>query len=384
MENNKQYKVALVLYTSGLDYDDRIRKEILSIQKLYPNVSFKIFAVEAKNREEEGVTSYGVPYRVPYLKTRVKYPSGTHTLAKAWDFYRTVKDDLKTFDIVWCADVETFLFVLFTKNKPIVWDLHELPMPFMRNRWMKMLFQHLESRCKVMIHANEQRLQYLIDKGFIRHPNQNFVLRNYPQFNEIDSEYDEMYQRFKTWLGDDKCVYLQGINAEDRADVESINAVLAVEGLKGVVVGYTRPELMSLLEKYHTKQELDERLFFTGRVKQLKTPQYIRLCVMGLVFYKNTCMNNWYCEANRFFQNIINGNPVVVGQNPSLKMTVESYHLGMVADTDGTDTTAIKVAIEKLLSHYNEYKKIVEVCRSRWMWNQQEDRIDKIVQLMIQ
>ena len=53
MDKNKHYKVALVLYTNGLDYDDRIRKEILSIQKLYSNVSFKIFAVEPKNREED-------------------------------------------------------------------------------------------------------------------------------------------------------------------------------------------------------------------------------------------------------------------------------------------------------------------------------------------
>ena len=53
MDKNRQYKIALVLYTQGIDYDDRIRKEMLSIMKLYPNVSFKIFAVEPKNREEE-------------------------------------------------------------------------------------------------------------------------------------------------------------------------------------------------------------------------------------------------------------------------------------------------------------------------------------------
>ena len=67
MDKSKQYKIALVLYTHGLDYDDRIRKEMLSVKALYPNVSFKVFAVEPKNREEEGITSYGVPYRIPYL-----------------------------------------------------------------------------------------------------------------------------------------------------------------------------------------------------------------------------------------------------------------------------------------------------------------------------
>ena len=127
MDNSKQYNIALVLYTQGLDYDDSIRKEILSIQKIYSNVKFKIFAVEPKNREEEGISSYGVPYRIPYLESRDKYASGTHTLAKAWDFYKSIKNDLKAFDAIWCADHETFLFVLFTRNKQVIWDLHELP-----------------------------------------------------------------------------------------------------------------------------------------------------------------------------------------------------------------------------------------------------------------
>lgn len=383
MDRNKHYKVALVLYTQGLDYDDRIRKEMLTIQNLYSNISFKVFAVDANNREEEGITSYGVPYKIPYLKSRAKYASGTHTLRKAWDFYKTIRKDLRQYDIIWCADVETFFFVLFTTKKPIVWDLHELPNRFMSSGLMKKLFVYLESRCTVMIHANEQRLQYLIDNGFVTHRERNYVLRNYPQFKEIDPEYDETYQRFDNWLGRNNCVYLQGINAQDRADVESIDAVLSVEGLKGVVVGYTRPELLSLLEEKHSQEELRTRLYFTGRVKQLKTPQYIKRCIFGMVFYKNTCMNNWYCEANRFFQNIINGNPVIVGQNPSLKETVNDYHLGVVAETDGSNSKAIHEAIMELLSRYDYYKENVNENKDNWLWNQQEPIVREIVNKML-
>ena len=383
MNSDKQYRIALVLYTQGLDYDDRIRKEILTIQNLFSNVSFHIFAVEANNREEEGGTSYGIPYRIPYLKSRDQFASGTHTLIKAWDFYQSIKKDLKRFDVIWCADVETFLFVLLTRKKPIVWDLHELPNRFLVNGMMKKLFNCLESRCSVMIHANEQRLQYLIDKGYIRHQERNFVLRNYPQFNEIDTDYDETYQHFDDWLGDSKCAYLQGINGQDRADIESLEAILSVEGLKGVVVGYTRPELLSLLEEKHSQEELRTRLYFTGRVKQLKTPQYIKRCIFGMVFYKNTCMNNWYCEANRFFQNIINGNPVIVGQNPSLKETVNDYHLGVVAETDGSNSKAIHEAIMELLSRYDYYKENVNENKDNWLWNQQEPIVREIVNKML-
>ena len=379
MDVNKNYRIALVLYTPGLDYDDRIRKEILTIQKLYPNISFKIFAVEPKNREEEGVTSYGVPYRVPFLKTREKYPSNTHTYAKAWDFYKTVKPELHTFDAIWCADIETFFFTLLLHGKPLLWDLHELPTNLMYRGWTKTLFRYAERKVRVMIHANEPRLRYLQSIGMVKHPEKQFYLRNYPDFNEIDTEYDDTYHRFEQWLGDSKCVYLQGIVATDRADEESIGAVLEVPGLKAVVVGRIGVGRMERFEQLFGKDVLNERVFFTGLQKQLKTPQYIRKCIMSLVFYKKTNMNNWYCEPNRLFQNINNGNPVVVGSNPPMKELVDNYGVGICADTDGSDKEKIVIAIHKVLDNMDEMKAKLAATEGRWLWSSQEETIKNIV-----
>lgn len=378
MDKNKHYKIALVLYTRGIDYDDRIRKEMLSIMKLYPNVSFKIFAVESKNREEEGVSSYGVPYRIPYLKTRDKYASASHTMAKAWDFYKTIKNDLEEFDAIWCADPETFIFVLMLHGKPLAWDLHELPLRYMYNPLLKTLFRFAERKVNVMIHANKPRLKHLEAIGMIKHPEKQFFLRNYPDFNEIDSEYDDTYQAFDKWVGNSKCVYLQGLMGEKRADVESIESVLAFQELKGVVIGGIQPDRMKVFEKKFGKEELEKRIFFTGQIKQLKTPQYIQKCAFSLIFYKNSSANNWYCEPNRMFQNVINGNPVIVGNNPPMKDFVENGGFGVVVDTDGSDVEKIKAGIKILLENYDSIKANVKA-RGCVTWNSQEETIAEIV-----
>lgn len=382
MDKNRQYIIALVLYTQGIDYDDRIRKEMLSIMKLYPKVSFKIFAVEPRNREEEGISSYGVPYRIPYLKTREKYASATHTMAKAWDFYKSVKNDLKEFDAVWCADPETFIFVFMLHGKPLAWDLHELPGRFMHNPIWKALFRMMERKVNVMIHANEPRLKYLESLGLVKHPEKQFFLRNYPDFNEIDSEYDETYHKFDEWLGDGKCVYLQGLMGENRADVESIESVLSFPELKGVVIGRIQEDRMKLFEERFGKEVLQSRIFFTGQIKQLKTPQYIRRCAFSLIFYKNTSANNWYCEPNRMFQNVINGNPVIVGNNPPMKDFVESGQYGVVVNTDGSDVEEIKKGIQQLLDNYETYKVNV-TAKECGMWGEQEGTIDETVMKLI-
>lgn len=48
MEKEK-LKVALILYTQGLQYDDRIRKEIMTLSRLN-NIEFEIFALVPQNR----------------------------------------------------------------------------------------------------------------------------------------------------------------------------------------------------------------------------------------------------------------------------------------------------------------------------------------------
>lgn len=378
MDKTKQYKIALVLYTSGLDFDDRIRKEILSIQKIYANIQFKIFAVEPQNREEEGLTSYGVKYRIPYLKTREKYKSASHTIQKAWEFYKSIKEELKTYDAIWCADPETFIFVMMIHGKPIAWDLHELPLKLMGNPIKRALFRYLESKCDVMVHANEARLEYLKLQGLVKHIDKQFVLRNYPQFNEIDEEYDDLYNNFMSWKGESKCAYLQGLNTAARAAEESVKAVLSYDKLKGVVVGNFDDRIKQKLIEEYGESVLLSRIFFTGKIKQLKTPQYIRQCDLSLVFYKHTSPNNWYCEPNRLFQSVINGVPVIVGNNPPLKEFVNNNQCGIVVETDGSETDKIIDGIGLILSNHDELVDSITK-RPLPLWNIQDNVIDEIV-----
>ena len=114
----------------------------------------------------------------------------------------------------------------------------------MGNPIKRQLFRYLESKCNVMIHANESRLKHLEKIGMIRFPDKQFFLRNYPQFNEIDDQYDELYQRFIEWKGDSKCAYLQGLNDDKRAAYESVKAVMSYNGLKGIQLLY-RKNLLS-------------------------------------------------------------------------------------------------------------------------------------------
>lgn len=368
---SKSIKIALVLKTSGLEYDDRVRKEILSVQKLFPEISFKIFAMLPENKGSEGVTGYGVPYETIYIPARDKYAPAEKTTLKSYQFYKAVKNKLSDFDAVWAADNSATIFPLLVKNKKILWDLHELPSNFMNKWWGKILLKYIFNRCRVLLHANPERISYLQSIGVIKEPQKHIAVRNYPNFEDEDSKYDSKYYDFVKWKGDRRCVYLQGLANSSRASIESIVSVLQCEDLCAVVVGGFDKEAKKMLNNKYGLQ-LEDKVFFVGQVAQLKIPQYIKQCYLSLVFYKNVRPNNWYCEANRFYQSIISGIPVVVGNNPTMRDLVKKYGYGVSIEDDGRDVNLIVKGIKQIINNYNYYKNNIIKNKDCLLWDKQE------------
>lgn len=378
-------KVALILYTSGLQYDDRIRKEILSLCKFDKNLEFEIFAVVPQNVEEHGITDYGVKYHILHLKSRDKYASASHGLAKAFDFYKTLRKQLRNFDVIWCADIETFMFpLLLSPKKPIIWDLHELPARFMSNPIMKMVFKYLERKCRLFYHANQSRIDYLLANNVIKDKSKHIAIRNYPEIDIASKEVepDEMFNSFCAWLGDSKCAYVQGISGEIRRGVETISAVMSVHDLRAVVVGRCSDKTMNTLRAKYGSQ-LESRIYFVGKVPQKLTKLYMSKCCISLVFYQMCSANNILCEPNRLFQSLMMGLPVVVGCNKPMSELVEKYSWGIALDNDGENVESITKAINDIQSQYEDYKSRLVGVENIISWETQEsllfDTFSKVI-----
>ena len=377
----KGKKIALVIKTEGLEYDDRVRKEIITVQKLYPDFSFKIFAMYPENKETEGMTSYSVPYKTVYIPSREKYPPGKMTALKSYEYYRAIKSELKEFDAVWCANDDTAMVVALSCNKHILWDLHEIPGSLVGN-WVKKCFlKYVFSKCKVVVHANPQREKYLESIGVISKPKKHFAIRNYPNFEDRDTHFDERYYQFLEWKGNGKCVYLQGLANDSRAAYESVESIMRIPQIKAVIVGgYDNESKKRLEDKYGN--ELSNRVFFVGKIPQLKIPQYVEQCFLSLVFYKNVRPNNYYCEANRFYQSVILGLPVVVGDNPSMREIVNQYGFGISIDDDGRDVEKIEKAIYEVIDNYDVFVNNINENRAKLFWDTQDCVFQQIIEML--
>lgn len=376
-------KIAVLRKMPNLENDDRLRKEFTSIKKMYPFIQMKAFAMLGDNKEYESVTSYGLPFRSVGLKSRDEMSRGSHLIKKSWDYYKAIRKDLKDYDIIWNSGDEPTPALLFIRDKTLFWDLRELPMFLMRSSWKQMVLKHIFSKCKVMIHANQYRIDYLKKCGLIKDEKKHLVVRNFPEFSAIDPEFDERYYEVKQWIGDRTCVYLQGLSNDSRASYESLAAVLNVPDICAIVLGsVSEPSKQQIIKQYGEKI-VAERICFAGNFKVLKVPQYLAMCHLSLVFYKNTSPNNYYCEANRLYQAIDAGLPVVVGSNPSMKSIVEELGVGVSVDTDGSDISMIEEGIKTVLSKRDGYLNNIKKLTNEIKWESQEPSLKKAVDILI-
>ena len=204
-------RIALICRTpDSLEQDDRIRKECISLKSSYDIFIFVLFE---DNRAEEGMTSFGIKYKSFSLGSRKEENKGKSLLFKAYDFYKSVKPYLKGYDYIWLAEEYTFLFAVLLRHKRIIWDLHELP-SYMTARWVTTkLFHFIERKCYRIIHANNERIDYLVTNGVIKYKEKHFVIHNYPDSIFIESEYKgAKYDVFIKWLLGEEYVYLQGLD----------------------------------------------------------------------------------------------------------------------------------------------------------------------------
>jgi len=308
---------------------------------------------------------------------------GSHLIKKSWDYYKAIRKDLKDYDIVWNSGDEPTPTLLLIRNKTLFWDLRELPMFLMRSVWGKMVLRYLFEKCTVMMHANQYRIDYLKQQGLIKEENKHLVVRNYPEFNVVDTEFDNRYYEVKKWIGNRTCVYLQGLSNDSRAPMESMAAVLNIPDICAIVLGTVIESAKEQLIEMYSREVVEKRICFAGNFKVLKVPQYLALCHLSLIFYKNTSPNNYFCEANRLYQAIDAGLPVVVGSNPSMKSVVEELGAGVSVDTDGSDISLIENGIKTILDNREQYVNNINQLTNEIKWESQEPVFKHAIEILI-
>lgn len=346
--------VLMLIKTSGLEYDDRLRKETASA--LAEGWQVRICAVVQKN-EARRAPVYGgrAQAQTLALVSRRVLPQlrglALKTLEMSLRFVSQVVRSRP--DAVWCHNMETAgclpALILLRKVgfiKRLVWDQHELPPDsVLANLVARAVLLGMVNGCDYVICANEHRRELLLQRfgGRLRTP--MVVLENYPDAEFVAVPRHELPSDVQDWLGGNPYILAQGGGAPQRYLEQLVEAVLSTEGLRLIVVGPTQDEVISrLVSRYG--DTFSDRVHLAGWVPQMEIPRYIDHAVASVVLYAAGKTNQRLCAPNRLYQAVSRGTPVVVGANPPMASFVQGCGCGVVLQDDGRNAQGLAAALE--------------------------------------
>ncbi len=380
--------VLMLIKTAGLAYDDRLRKEVLSLRSL--GVSVAIAALEDANRAERRVLFDDVSCETLRLRSRDRYGHGGGQLSvKVPELYARLLATVvrRRPDVVWfhnldLAGMAPLLAAVRSARmvKRLIWDQHELPADgWLSNASRMRWFERLANRCDAVVMANEERLDHLHAERGVRFKPPVAVLHNYPDQVFAQLPREELPESVRAWCGATPYLLAQGGANPNRCLPQLAEALLAVEGLKLLIVGPYRPEQVEQLEARHGAA-LHERIRFTGAVPQLELAPFIDHALASVVLYAATDINNLLCAPNRLYQAMVRGIPVLVGSNPPMRDLVNRLRNGIVLASDGSDSADLVQGIRALREQHGALSNCAQAHQGDLLWEKQNDRIARLLE----
>lgn len=374
----------MLLKTTGLEYDDRVKKEATSLISLKNKV--KIVGVVNENLKQKGKSDYGAEYQLISLVSRKILPHKKGLIIKVIEMY------IKFFfyilreepDIIWLHNLELVglvpvcaLLKRIKYIKKIIWDQHELPYRNQFNNGVyRRLFKNSFNKCDFVIGANEERIEYL-KKTYKVYAN-FIVLNNFPDRQFISYKYSKLSNYIENWLDGADYIYLQGATNEGRFLEEIILAILKYNKLKLIIVGYEDKKLFEKVKKKY-KERIKNMVLFTGFLKQWEFISLIDNARFSIVLYDDQDINSYFCASNRLYQSISRGTPVLVGCNPTLRKVIKETRAGVVINGFGKNVRNIISGITRMEDNYTFYKENTLKAKEDYIWESQIKEIRKII-----
>lgn len=256
-------------------------------------------------------------------------------------------------------------FKFLSKDKKFVFDCNELFLDMGMNRYKQLLWQPIHSlafiKADVIMHAEEQRLRYC--KAHYRSKGKHFLLMNLPKFEPLDLK-NEINKNNPI-----KILYL-GALLPGRGFEKLIDAFAGIDPVTAVCdfIGFGKPEYEDELRNKVKRHNL-KNVRFLSPVENKKVKETIAAYDIGLAFYQNKNLNQYYCAPNKIYEYIACGLPVITNNYPGLVKTIQDNQIGICIDK--IDSVTLYNAIVKIIND-NYRLKITKEIKQQFNWSSQE------------
>ena len=167
-----------------------------------------------------------------------------------------------------------------------------------------------------------------------------------------------------------KIIYQGAINKDRGVDlmIESMQYVDA----KLYILG--SGDLLYEMMEYAEKLNLDDKVFFIGKLNFEDLFSITQTADLGLSFEKDTCLAYRYSLPNKIFDYIHAEIPILISDLPEFKQIIEEYDVGLVLNS--RDPKEVASQINKLLAvDKNMWLSKISLAKQVLCWENEEKKL---------
>lgn len=274
-----------------------------------------------------------------------------------------------SYDVVCSIDLDTLAagcFASLIRRKKRIFDAHEYftEVPEVADRLFVKTFWEAVARICLPFYKHA----YTVGKGLADIFEQKYhlhfeVVRNVPvRRNVIPANGERPF-----------ILMYQGALNEGRGIETMLEAMIQLPDVHLWLAG--EGDLSESLRKRATALGLDAQVRFLGYVAPRDLPAYTSKAWLGINLLENRGLSYYYSLANKFFDYVQAGVPVITMNFPEYRALVVEREVGLLLDTLSADEVAS--AVRKLLNDTNLYGKLQQNClAARQSWNWEEEKIN--------
>lgn len=316
-----------MLLIGNINTDGRVQKEIASLKARGHAVTLILWSYTGAQADKANLGVEVIDY--PYLLVK----SAAANFIRQMLFNIFALGHLKRLrpDIVQCNDLNTLIAgYLFRRHAHIIYDAHEL-LPESLEGPRKLIWGFLERMmvpaCHAYIQPEKNRLAYFAKKYGLPE-NTIALVENFPLGKYPFSGRNRLRERFGIPM-EKRIVLYTGLLGSGREIENMIQAMTLVNArFVLVLLGPTFKGYDQELDALVAKLGLQERIKLHPAIPNVEMLDHINSGDIGLIFYKNTNLNNFWCASNKLYEFILCGKPVITNDYPGLKEVVEKNCLG--------------------------------------------------------
>ncbi len=237
----------------------------------------------------------------------------------------------------------------YLRKAAVVYRAHELFSEVTHVRWRRLwrlLEEMLVKHVDLVVAPEENRAQIYAREYHANRP--PLVVLNCPVLRPL-----QRGDKLRAYVSQHRhkpfqriCVYA-GALLEDSCIRELISAFVQVRSESVLVlVGFGSQRFIEEIAVMIREQDLSQRVLYYGTVPYEDLESILASADVGVVLYRNTGLNTYYCAPNKLYQYLHAGLAVISSDFPGLRAFVCGRQVGLVVDPESPE--AIAEAIDQI------------------------------------